>query len=81
VQPFFINATCTSCHQGGSPPKGVDLTSYQHVMAGGDGGAIVIPGNPDASVLVQQLEDGHRKQSAADIAKIRTWIQEGAQNN
>ena len=50
-------------------------------MAGGDGGAIVIPGNPDASDLVKQLEDGHRNQSAADIAKIRTWIQEGAQEN
>ena len=34
-----------------------------------------------ASVLVQQLEDRHRNQIAADIAQIRTWIQEGAQNN
>ena len=61
--------------------KGSSLTKYQQVMVGGDGGAIVIPGDPDASVLVQQLEDGHKSQLAADIAKIRTWIQEGAQNN
>ena len=80
VQPYF-NSNCTSCHGGSNPQKGVDLTSYQQVMAGGDGGAIVIPGDPDASVLVQQLEDGHRNQLAADIAQIRTWIQEGAQNN
>lgn len=84
VQPYF-NSNCTSCHQrtdnNPHPPKGIELTSYQLVMAGGDGGAIVIPGNPDASVLVQKLEDGHRNQSAADIARIRTWIQEGAQQN
>jgi hypothetical protein len=80
VQPYF-NANCTVCHVGSNPPKGVNLTSYQQVMAGGVGGAIVIPGDPGASVLVQQLEDGHKDQLAADIARIRTWIQEGAQNN
>ena len=80
VQPYF-NSNCTGCHGGSNPQKGVDLTSYQQVMAGGDGGAIVIPENPDESVLVQQLEDGHRNQLASDIARIRTWIQEGAQNN
>jgi hypothetical protein len=80
VQPYF-NSECTGYHEGSNPPKGVNLTSYQQVMAGGDGGAIVIPENPDASVLVQRLEDGHRNQSASDIAAIRTWIQEGAQNN
>jgi hypothetical protein len=80
LQPYF-NSNCTTCHEGSNPPKGVNLTSYQQVMAGGDGGAIVIPGDPDGSVLVQQLEDGHKSQSAGDIATIRTWIQEGAQNN
>ena len=43
VQPYF-NSNCTGCHGGSNPQKGVDLTSYQQVMAGGDGGAIVIPG-------------------------------------
>ena len=42
---------------------------------------VVVPSNPNASVLVQQLEGGHRSQSASDITMIRTWIQEGAQNN
>ena len=80
LQPYF-NSNCTGCHEGSNPPKGVNLTSYQQVMVGGDGGAIVIPTDPDGSVLVQQLEDGHRNQSAGDIATIRTWIQEGAKNN
>jgi hypothetical protein len=76
VQPYF-DAGCTSCHSGNNPPKGVDLTSYAQVM----GSSVVVPGNADASVLVQMLEDGHRNQLQADIDVIRTWIQEGAQNN
>ena len=64
-----------------NPPAGVHLTSYADVMAGGDGGPIVVAGDPDASVLIQQLEGGHRSQSAADIAMLRAWISEGALNN
>jgi hypothetical protein len=45
------------------------------------GSSVVVPGNADASLLVQQLQDGHRSQAQADIDMIRTWIQEGALNN
>lgn len=78
IQPFF-NSSCISCHQGDNPPKGVNLTSYQQLTASD----VVVPSDPDGSVLVQQLEGGHRSQdvSASDITMIRTWIQEGAQNN
>ncbi len=80
VQPYF-DGTCTVCHSGNNPPAGVDLSSYASVMAGGDGGAIVVAGDPDASVLIQQLEGGHRNQAASDIAMLRAWISEGALNN
>ena len=76
VQPYF-NAQCTSCHSGNNPPAGVDLTSYAAVIAS----SIVVSGDPDASVLVQQLEGGHRNQAQADIDMIRTWILEGANDN
>ena len=76
IQPYF-NSNCTSCHQGNNPPKGVNLTSYEQLVASD----VVVPSDPNASVLVQQLEDGHRSQSASDITMIRTWIQEGAQKN
>jgi hypothetical protein len=50
-------------------------------MAGGSGGPIVVVGDPDASVLIQQLEGGHRSQSAANITMLRAWISEGALND
>ena len=80
VQPYF-DATCTGCHSGNNPPAGVHLTSYADVMAGGSGGPIVVVGDPDASALIQQLEGGHRGQSAANIAMLRAWISDGAANN
>ena len=76
VQTYF-NAACTSCHSGANPAGSVDLASYAGVM----GSSVVVPGDADASVLVQQLEGGHRNQLQADIDMIRTWIQEGAQDN
>ena len=76
VQPYF-NAECTACHSGANPTKNVDLASYAGVM----GSSVVVPGNADASLLVQMLEDGHRNQIQADIDMIRTWITEGAQDN
>jgi hypothetical protein len=76
VQPYF-NAACTVCHSGANPAGSVDLASYAGVM----GSSVVVPGDADASVLVQQLEGGHRNQLQADIDMIRTWIQEGAQDN
>ena len=68
---------CTSCHSGSNPPKDVDLESFAGVMAS----SVVVPGNADASILVQMLEDGHRNQLQTDIDMIRTWIEEGAQEN
>jgi hypothetical protein len=76
VQPYF-DAECTVCHSGASPEGGVDLASYTGVM----GSSVVTPGDADASLLVQQLEGGHRNQLQADIDMIRTWIGEGAQDN
>ena len=76
VQPYF-DAQCTSCHSGSNPPAGVYLTSYAEVIAS----SVVVPGDPDASVLVQQLEGGHRNQLQSDIDMIRTWILEGANDN
>lgn len=87
IQPIF-NANCTSCHGGNS---GVTLTSYSAVMNSvGDqyGTEIVVPGEPDESPLVDKIEPnpqfGSRMPQTGsslsddDIALIRTWIEEGA---
>ena len=56
IQPVF-NSNCISCHNG-SHSTGLDLTSYDNLMAGtSDHGPIVIPFVADSSILIQKLSD------------------------
>ena len=58
-------------------------------MQGGNSGTVVIPGNPDNSIIIGRLEGSITPQmplggaplSASDIQKIRDWITEGALDN
>jgi hypothetical protein len=89
IQPIF-DAYCTKCHGG---QGGLDLTSYSHLMSGGNNGPIIIPENADESLLVQVLEgtslivsqmpptsDGKMLDEIYTIM-ISKWIQAGANNN
>jgi mono/diheme cytochrome c family protein len=86
IQPIF-NASCTSCHGSNG---GVNLRSYSQLInsiGNNYGTNLVVPGDPDASGLVDKIEAnpqfGSRMPSGgqlsdSEIALIRTWIQEGA---
>lgn len=81
VAPIF-EAHCSGCHGSSG---GFSVASYDSVMAGGRGGAMVIAGDPDGSPLVQYLT-GQRKPrmpkggklADADIQKVKDWIKAGA---
>ena len=86
IQPIF-NANCTSCHGSNG---GVTLTSFSALMSsvGNNYGTnVVVPGDPDASGLVDKIEPnpqfGNRMPTGgqldqSDIDLIRQWISEGA---
>lgn len=87
IQPIF-SQNCTSCHGSQS---GVTLTGYDEVMnsVGNQyGTAIVVPGEPDESPLVDKIEanpeigarmpQGGPYLSEDQIQLIKTWISEGA---
>jgi mono/diheme cytochrome c family protein len=92
IQPIF-NARCVSCHSASVPQSGVAMQSHSAVMASVGSlysGPVVIAGNPADSPLVDKIEPSPRFGSrmpqggsltSTQIALIRTWIQEGAQNN
>jgi len=90
----ILKANCASCHQPGGEgyeKSGVDLTNYKGVMKGTKFGAMVVPGDPDASNLVLLIE--WRTQDAIHMPHgrgqlpiklretIHRWVQEGAKNN
>ena len=88
VQPLF-NQACAlpGCHDQGSPPQRVRLTSYGETVILVPG--IVVPGQPDQSELVLRIEGrlgermpiGKNPLNQNQIQGIRKWILGGARNN
>ena len=88
---------CMNCHTGGGmglAESGLDMRTYMTLRTGGGrtGAAIVITGDPCASIIVQKIEtappfgrrmpyDGPPYLSLADIQLVRDWIAEGARDN
>ena len=84
VAPIFEH-WCVSCHGAREAHAALRLDSLGGVMRGGDAGPVVIPGNPDDSLLAAKIERRHRpsmpprrRMPAPAIALIRAWIAGGA---
>ncbi|HEY3779525.1 MAG TPA: c-type cytochrome domain-containing protein [Fimbriimonadaceae bacterium] len=81
-----LDAKCISCHNDKRHPGGVDLSSFDSVMKGGQHGVIVIAGKPDKSDLVQYVNGKKTPRmpmrqaalSDKDIATISDWVKGGA---
>ena len=85
VLPIF-EQYCTKCHGDEDPEEGLKLTSYENVMAGSFYGAVVKPGDPDTSYLVEMIVTGQMPKRGADLTQteidtIIAWIEAGAQND
>jgi mono/diheme cytochrome c family protein len=86
VQEIFTK-NCTGCHGADKPKGGINLTSHEGVMKGGEDGPIVTAGDPDKSKLVDALRGRHgAKQMPMNAAPlpedsiktIEAWIKDGA---
>lgn len=75
----LMDTRCGTCHVQGSL-GGLSLATYQSALKGGDNGPAVVPGDPDASLLVQiQTAGGHPGQlSQSELNQVIQWIQAGA---
>lgn len=85
VLPIFQDR-CAECHGADEPEEGLVLTSYKDVMAGSIYGAVVKPGAPDDSYLVELVATGQMPKRGDDLTKaqvdtIIAWIQAGAPDN
>ena len=88
---------CARCHTGdeeGVRQSGLDMTSYATLRVGGgrSGAAIVVPGDPCSSILLQKLgasppfgarmpREGPPFLTDAQLAQVSDWILEGARDN
>lgn len=85
VFPIF-NSRCANCHGGERTEGGFIILSYDQMMAGGEHGTVIVPGDAGSSKLVQLVESGKMpkrgpKVTPVEIEIISTWINEGAPNN
>lgn len=93
ILPIFEgDCTFSGCHPGTGPAqRNLRLTSHQFVLAGGDSGLVVTPGNGAESRIILALRGtllGTRQMPLSrppltefSIVAIQTWIDEGALDN
>jgi len=85
VMPIFANS-CIECHGGKQIKEGLDMRTYDGLIAGSFNGPVLVVGNSADSFLVQQLINGKMpkrgpKLTAGQIKIISDWIDAGALNN
>jgi len=91
VYPIFRKA-CLGCHQSGKRMGEYLMTDFASLIRGGESGeTAVVPGNPDASYLFDQItpRDGHAEMpkapwpalTQAEIDTVKNWIVQGAKND
>ena len=59
VRPVLAK-NCFACHTN-SKMGGLQLDSRDNLLKGGNDGPVVVPGNPDQSVLIQAIKQTHER--------------------
>lgn len=84
VRPILVRR-CNECHAEGESEGGLSLRSRKSMIAGGETGPAVIPGDPENSLLVQALHYDDVYQMPPDsklpdeeIKIIEDWIRDSA---
>ena len=84
IRPLFVNK-CYACHTE-EHMGGLELDTSEHALKGGKSGPVIVPGDPDHSLIVKALHynDARLKMpptgrlTDSEIAAVETWIRNGA---
>lgn len=75
----ILESRCVACHGAEALDGGLSLASYDEAMAGGDQGAVILPGNSAESLLITVQEEGHLNQLPSSVLDwVAQWIDAGA---
>ena len=83
VRPILV-ANCHKCHSGKEPKGDLSLDSRDGLLEGGETGEVVVPGQPEKSLLVEAINrtsiemPPDKKLADADIATLTEWVKLGA---
>lgn len=76
ILPLLQGRCGVSCHSAATAAGGFKATDYESIRA------VVLPGNPDASRLVQVQQSQHAVNlTQAELERIIAWIRAGAPND
>jgi WD40 repeat protein len=82
----ILQKNCLACHSSAAKMGGLVMENFDALMKGGAHGAVIVPGKPDQSRLIEMLEGkvqprmplGGDPLPAADIATMKAWVESGA---
>lgn len=89
VVPILL-LRCAACHGRQQQDGGLDLRSRESMLKGGESGPVLIPGDPENSLILKRLvaeempprkrliEASVKPMTASEIELLRAWIQAGA---
>lgn len=84
----ILSAKCDNCHSDARASGGLKLESFATMKAGGRSGPVLVPGNPQGSLIMQRLTANNPQArmprngeplSQEEIRTIFQWIAGGAQ--
>ncbi len=83
ILPLF-QAKCLRCHGEKVHKAELDLRTPATILKGGESGAVLMPGQPEKSLLFQKVHEGTMppakkdRLTAAEVDILRRWIADGA---
>ncbi|MBI3667970.1 MAG: PSD1 domain-containing protein [Acidobacteria bacterium] len=84
IRPLLAN-NCFACHTV-SRMGGLEMTSRESFLKGGNSGPAIVPGNPEQSLLIQAVSHTHERLKMppqgnlkdTEIADLVAWVKAGA---
>lgn len=82
----ILQSKCGECHGIENPEVRLTVTNYDELIQGSEFGAVVNPGDPGTSYMIEMIETGEMPQdgepvSSEELSLIKIWIEQGALNN
>ncbi|HQX53752.1 MAG TPA: hypothetical protein PLR25_27810, partial [Planctomycetaceae bacterium] len=79
----ILESNCLKCHSGAEPKGGLDLTSRDAILKGGESGSAVDLAKPSESLMLHAINyDGSEmpptgQMSPKQIASLTNWVKNG----
>jgi len=86
VKPILLSR-CVVCHGGSrGTEEGLNMISYESLIAGSDNGPVIIPGDAEGSLLIelitkQEMPKRGPKLTPPQVQLITDWVNQGALDN